>query len=206
MEANSAPCDAFNCAPLRDDGRSPALGEKLIEREIETALAAVGIDGRLRVVRRHQGLDGAGADALGPRLAGEFLLPGGKAGGRAAALGAAWAWGVEACEHGQGGAESKCEAEHGKAIPRESAANRHRLLARPRPPRFEGCGLFTVISFENGHDCGSFEPGDVPPRPLRVNFVPPLPHRFSNEWISHELAAYTCSGRSSCCSRCRLAR
>src|SRR6185369_18074923 len=73
--------------PLRDDRRSPALGEKLVERETETALAAVGVDGRLRVVRRHQRLDGAGADALGLRLAREFLLPGGIAGGRAAALG-----------------------------------------------------------------------------------------------------------------------
>jgi hypothetical protein len=102
--------------PFRNDGRSSPLGEKLVKREIETALAAVGIDGRLRVVRRHQGLDGRGTDALGPRLAGELLLPGRIAGGRAAALRGV-GLGVEACEHGQGGAESKCDAEHGKAIP-----------------------------------------------------------------------------------------
>jgi hypothetical protein len=70
----------------RNDRRPAPLGEKLIEREVEAALAAVGIDGRLRIVRRHQGRDGRGADALGPRLAGEFLLPGVEAGGGTAAL------------------------------------------------------------------------------------------------------------------------
>ena len=74
-------------AAARDDGRRAPLGEKLIERQLKAALAAVGIDGRLRVVRRHQGRDGRGADALGPRFAGELLLPGFKTGGGAAALG-----------------------------------------------------------------------------------------------------------------------
>ena len=95
--------------PARDDGRPAALGEKRIERERKTALAAVGVDGRLRVVRRHQGRDGRGADALGPRLAGELLLPGVEAGGPAAALGGVggWAHTREHCQSEEGG-RCKC--------------------------------------------------------------------------------------------------
>ena len=74
---------------------------------------------------------------LALRLAGELLFPGFEAGGRAAALGGV-GMGVRAGEHGQGGAESKGGAEHGKAFHRDIAANRQRLLARP-PPGFEGC-------------------------------------------------------------------
>jgi hypothetical protein len=64
MEAKQRALRRLQLPPLCDDRRSPALGEKLVERETETALAAVGVDGRLRIVRRHQRLDGAGADAL----------------------------------------------------------------------------------------------------------------------------------------------
>ena len=67
----------LECTPMRHNGPAAALGEKLIERETETALAAIGIDGRLRVVRRHQRLDGRSADALGAGFAGKFLFPGG---------------------------------------------------------------------------------------------------------------------------------
>ena len=45
-------------APARDDGRAAALGEKLIERQTEASLAAVGRDGRSRIVGRHEGCDG----------------------------------------------------------------------------------------------------------------------------------------------------
>jgi hypothetical protein len=85
----------------RDDGRSTALGEKLIEREVKTSLAAIGGDGRAGVVRCHQGRDGRGADAFCSRLAGELALPGAKTGGRAAALGGVGMW-AQTCEHGQG--------------------------------------------------------------------------------------------------------
>jgi len=41
-----------------------ALGEELIERQAEAALAAVGGDGRGRIVRAHEGGDRGAADAL----------------------------------------------------------------------------------------------------------------------------------------------
>ena len=41
MDANSAPWDALSARPLRDDRRPATLGEKLIERETEAALATI---------------------------------------------------------------------------------------------------------------------------------------------------------------------
>src|SRR5262249_50178099 len=77
---------------LGDDGGGAALGEEAFERKVETALAAVGIDGGLRVVRRHQGLNGGGADAFCPGFAGELLLPAFIACGRIPAGGGACVW------------------------------------------------------------------------------------------------------------------
>src|ERR1700687_3987329 len=76
----------LQCASTRDDRRGAALGEKLVERQAKTSLAAVGGDGRAGIVRRHQGRDGRGADAFRPRFACELALPGVEPGGRAAAL------------------------------------------------------------------------------------------------------------------------
>src|SRR5262249_38062671 len=106
---------------LGDDGGGAALGEEGFEREIEAALAAVGIDGGLRVIRCHQGRNGGGADALGPRLARKLLLPAFIAGGGIAAGGGV---GVrrERCD-GQGseGGRDKCLAlGHLKELPLRS--------------------------------------------------------------------------------------
>jgi len=67
---------SFKRAAARDDGRGAPFGEELIERETKTMLAAIGADGRARIMRLHQGGDRGGADALSPGLAGELLLPG----------------------------------------------------------------------------------------------------------------------------------
>ena len=51
-------------SPARDDGRGAALGEELIERQAKASLAAIGSNGRARVVRSHQSSDARGADAF----------------------------------------------------------------------------------------------------------------------------------------------
>ena len=45
----------LHCAPARDDARCAPLGKELIERQTKTSLAAIGGDGRRRIIRRHQG-------------------------------------------------------------------------------------------------------------------------------------------------------
>src|SRR4029079_285131 len=44
---------------------------------------------------------------------------------------------------------------------------------------------------DTGHDCGSFEPGDPPSRPLPVVLLsaPSAIDRFSKKWIYHDLTA-----------------
>src|SRR5256886_6076517 len=76
----------LKCAPARDDGRRPALGEKLTERQTEASLAAIGGDRRRRIGGLHHGCRGGGTDAFCPRLLGELSLPGFEPGRRAPAL------------------------------------------------------------------------------------------------------------------------
>ena len=83
----------------------------------------------------------AGADALGPRLAGELLLPGLEAAGRVAALGGV-SLRAQTSEHCHGGTEDKCEAEHGEKPFLRERCKQTPILARPRP-RFEGDGRRT---------------------------------------------------------------
>ena len=76
----------LHAAAARHDRSRAALDHELIERELETMQAAIGVDSRLRVVRRQQGRDTGRADALRPRLLGERILPGLESGGAVAAL------------------------------------------------------------------------------------------------------------------------
>src|ERR1043165_1489689 len=62
-------------APARNDRVGAALGEKFGQREAETALAAIRVDGGGGVIRLHRGRDAGSPDALRARLRGELLLP-----------------------------------------------------------------------------------------------------------------------------------
>src|SRR6516165_4486477 len=55
-------------AAARNDGRGSTLGEKLIKRQTEASLTAVGGDRSRRIVRLHQGSGRRSANALRPRL------------------------------------------------------------------------------------------------------------------------------------------
>ena len=85
----------LHAAAARHDRRRAALDHELIERELETVQAAIGIDGGLRIVRRHQRRDPVRADALGAGFPGELLLPGLEAGGAELPHWAASARGIE---------------------------------------------------------------------------------------------------------------
>src|SRR5258708_10886362 len=76
----------LECAPARDNGRTAAFGEKLIERQMHAALVTVSGDGCTRIGGRHDGSDGGSADALSLRFIGALLLPRLKASRRTAAL------------------------------------------------------------------------------------------------------------------------
>src|SRR3954451_7179729 len=76
----------LECATARDDGRTAAFGEKLIERQTHAPLVTVSGDGCSRIGSRHEGCEGGSADALAPRFIGELLLPRLKANRRTAAL------------------------------------------------------------------------------------------------------------------------
>ena len=53
----------LECTSACGNGRTAAFGEKLIERQAETSLAAVSCDGRGRIARRSQGREGRSAHA-----------------------------------------------------------------------------------------------------------------------------------------------
>src|ERR1700730_14535389 len=76
----------LECAPARDDGRTAAFGEKLIERQTHAPLVTVSSDGCSRIVSRDEGCERGSADALSPRFIGELLLPRVEASRRTAAL------------------------------------------------------------------------------------------------------------------------
>src|SRR5262249_27878722 len=65
----------FERPPAGNDGPSAALGEKLIERQTETSLAAIGRNRCGRIRCRRQGCDGRGADTLCPRFTGKLRRP-----------------------------------------------------------------------------------------------------------------------------------
>src|SRR6266852_5457293 len=75
----------LECAPARDNGRTAAFGEKLIERQTHAPLVTVSSDGCSRIGSRHEGCEGGGADAPSSRFIGELLLPRLEASRRAAA-------------------------------------------------------------------------------------------------------------------------
>ncbi len=73
-------------ASARYDGRSAALGEKLLEGQTEAMLPAIGADRGGGIVGAHQSVDAVGGDAPGARFIGKLALPGVKARCRIAAL------------------------------------------------------------------------------------------------------------------------
>ena len=76
MDAKSAAWRLLQRASARDDGGGVALGKKLVKRQSEAPLAAIGSDGRSRIVCGHQGRCCRGTNALASRLRCELSLPG----------------------------------------------------------------------------------------------------------------------------------
>src|SRR5262249_41481466 len=141
------------------DGGGAAFCQKLFERELKAALAAVRIDGRLRVVGRHQRLDGVGAYALGSRLAGELLLPGFIAAGGVAAGGGV---GLRArtSEHSQ----------REKSGKRRTAVHQANSLVHTsvsyRKKRIVPMRLCRAICFDSGADINHKPPWPKNPAPI----------------------------------------
>jgi hypothetical protein len=88
-------------ATARDDGRGPTLGKKLIERQAEASLAAVGGDRRGSIVRLHQRRDAGAADSFCPRLIGQLSLPTLETSRRTAAL-RGIRFRAQTCQYGEG--------------------------------------------------------------------------------------------------------
>src|SRR5215204_6260699 len=121
-------------APARDDRRAAALGQELVERQAEAALAAVGGDRRGCIVRAHEGRDRGAADAPCLDLGGELLLPPLEPGCRIAALrGARLAGRARERQGRRGDALELLHLSHSELLTDRMRCRRYRRLSRSLP-------------------------------------------------------------------------
>src|SRR5215217_5105208 len=119
-------------APARNDRRAAALGQELVERQPEAALAAVGGDRRRGIVGAHERRDGRGADPAS-RLLGELPLPALEPGRRVAALrGARLAGRARERRQGRGDRLETPDLGHSELLADRTRRRRDRLLAPSR--------------------------------------------------------------------------